>query len=256
MPEPAKVAHHRLYDVDGWSYQDALDLRYDGRTAMVVVDMQYHDTVRDQGYCLAVEQVDPGSMEYFCTRVQEVVVPTIRQLLDDFRANGSPIVYVLLGSEYRDYRDLPPRGRRSLLNLEARSGISGIFWSGSPSYAVVAELAPQDGDTIIRKITAGAFSSSNIDQVLRSMGIENLLFTGVTTNCCVESTARAAAELGYGCVLIDDAMAEFDPEAHEATLRAFHFNFGHVLKDANAVRAAMQSGTPLTQHEPVGATEA
>ena len=229
----------RLYDVDSWTYHDPLGLAFDGKTALVVVDMQYHDTDRTQGYCLAVEKLDPGSMAYFCDRVEEVVIPTIRKLLAAFRAAGAPVIYVTLGSDYRDYRDLPRRGRRSLQNLEERSGVSGIFWSGNSAFEIRRELAARPDETVIRKVTAGAFSSSAIDQVLRSMEVENLVFTGVTTNCCVESTARTAAELGYGCVLVDEGMAEFDAEAHDATLRSFHFNFGHILRDADAVVGEM-----------------
>lgn len=238
------LAPDRFYDYD-YVITAPLTLRPDGRTALLIVDMQYHDASPDGGFNLAIEKTRPGSLAYYNHRVESTVIPTIRALLTYFRANHLPVVYLTLGSDYADYRDLPARPRASLLDLEARSGVTGILWSGAPAFKIRDEIAPASGEAVVRKTTAGAFNSSKIDATLRARNVENLVITGVTTSCCVESTAREASDYGYGCVLVADAMAEYDEESHEGTLRTFHANFGRVLRAAPETIRAIEEGTEL-----------
>lgn len=209
------------------------------RTALVVVDMQYHDASVDQGYNLALERIDPGCVDYFNERNERLVVPGIARLVQGFRDRDLPIVYLLLGSDHRDLRDVPPRLRAWLRRLERESGVEDIFWSGNPAYAVRREFEPQESDTIVEKTTFGAFNSSTIDATLRSMRVETLILTGVSTNCCVETTARDAADRGYACAIVEECTADYDPVAHDAALRAFHFNFGRVLSTGEEVLEAI-----------------
>jgi nicotinamidase-related amidase len=71
------------------------------------------------------------------------------------------------------------------------------------------------------------------------MGIKSLVITGVSTNACVETTARDAADRGYACVIVDEATADYDEQAHDATLRAFHFNLGRVARTSQEVISAL-----------------
>lgn len=224
----------RFYDNE-FTLATAIKLRPDNHTALLIVDMQYHDASTDQGFSLALERISPGSMSYYNSRVEEKVVPTINEILRYFRSGALPVVYVTLGTEYTDYRDFSRRGQAMMLELEQRSGVPHILWTEGPAFAIREEIAPLPEDVIIRKRTAGAFNSSDIDEVLRRMEIENLVVTGVTTSCCVESTARDAVDRGYSCVIVDDGTAEYDAEAHDATLRTFHGNFGRVLKTSGDV---------------------
>jgi len=234
----------RFYD-HKFSFASPIDLRKDGKTALLVVDMQYHDASPNRGWNLAVERLQPGSLDYYNRRVEDQVIPTIRELLTYFRANRMPVVYVTLGSDDPQYRDMPRRSREMLLRLEERSGVSGIFWSGDPAFAIRREIEPVPGETIVRKLTAGAFNSSDIEVQLHSLGIQELVVTGVTTSCCVESTARDAVDRGFGCVLVDSGTAEYDAEAHDATLRTFHGNFGRVVASASDIIHAIESETAI-----------
>jgi biuret amidohydrolase len=242
--EVDSATHDRFYDYD-FSFAPTITLRPDSHTALLVIDMQYHDASPDHGFNLAVERIEPGSLAYYNRRVEDTVVPSIVELVRYFRSRAMPTVYVTLGSDYSDYRDFSPRGRAMIQDLEHRSGVRNIFWSGDPGFAIRSEIAPADGDIIVRKRTAGAFNSSNIDEVLRTGGIENLVITGVTTSCCVDSTARDAADRGFGCVMVDEATAEYDPEAHDATRRTFHGNFGRVVRTAADVIEAVETVRPL-----------
>jgi nicotinamidase-related amidase len=97
----------------------------------------------------------------------------------------------------------------------------------------------------VNKTTLGAFNSSSIEMVLRQLGVASLIVTGVSTNCCVETTARDAADRGFACVIVDEATADYDPGSHEATLRAFHFNFGRVARTVDEVIRAVQARAEL-----------
>jgi nicotinamidase-related amidase len=214
-------------------------------TALLVIDMQYHDASPDQGFNMALDKLDPGCMDYFNQRTEELVIPAIARLLAFAREGGMPVVYLTLGSQYRDLRDVPGRLRRWIRQLEAESGVQDIFWAGSPAFAIRKEIEPLPGDTVVNKTTFGAFNSSNLDLVLRELGVRNLVITGISTNCCVETTARDAADRGFGCVIVDEATADYDQDAHDAALRAFHFNFGRVARTAAEVIAAAGAGEEI-----------
>jgi biuret amidohydrolase len=238
------VTQQRFFDF-GLTFVPPVTLAADSSTALLIIDMQYHDASPDQGFNLAVEQIQPGGMAYFNERNEDVVIPAIRDLLRYFRSRTLPVIFLTLGSDYEDYRDIPPRMREWILDVEERSAVRNIFWSGNPAFAIRQEIEPLPGETIIRKRTFGAFNSSNLDQYLRDSGIRNLVITGISTNACVETTARDAADRGWGCVMVSQGMADYDAEAHEATLRAFHFNFGRVVDAADDVIRAIETGQPL-----------
>ena len=214
-------------------------------TALLVIDMQYHDASPDRGFNLALDKLDPGCMDYFNRRNEELVIPAIARLLAFARGCGMKVVYLTLGSHYRDLRDVPGRLRRWIRQLEAESGVPDIFWAGSPAFAIRREIEPLPDETIVNKTTFGAFNSSSIELVLRQLGVSNLVITGISTNCCVETTARDAADRGFGCVIVDEATADYDQDAHDAALRAFHFNFGRVVRTADDVIAAIDTGAEV-----------
>lgn len=237
------MGSQRFFDY-GRTFVQPVSMRWE-ETALLVVDMQYHDASADQGFNLALEKLDPGCMDYFNERNEEAVIPTIRKLLDYFRARGMRVVYLTLGSKYRDMRDVPERLRRWIRQLEEESGVPDIFWAGNPAYAIRSEIEPRPDETVINKTTFGAFNSSPIEQVLRELHVKTLVITGISTNCCVETTARDAADRGFACVIVDEGTADYDEAAHDAALRAFHFNFGRVARSGDDVIAALEEGAEV-----------
>lgn len=228
-----------FFDFDQRTFISTVHLRRSD-TALLIVDMQYCDASPDQGFNLAFDNIEPGSMDYFNARVEVSVIPAIRKLLAAFRRHGMPIVYLMLGSSYRDLRDVPRRHREWVRAIEEAGGVQDIFWAGHPAFAVREEIAPLAGDSIVTKTTWGAFTSSNLDLVLRELGVANLVITGVSTNCCVETTARDAADRGYGCVLVDEALADYDQAAHDASLSALFFAFARVVGTADEAVALVE----------------
>jgi nicotinamidase-related amidase len=238
MPEQRFVDYGR-------AFAPSVDLTPE-KTALMIIDMQYHDASADHGVMLAVEKMHPGRTAYYVDRVENTVIPTLQELLKYCRANGVRVIYLTLGSDYRDLRDFPEPFRRGFRDLENASGVSDIMWSQNPAFAIREEIAPRDEEQVIKKTTFGAFSSTNLAEVLRELGVESLVITGVSTNCCVESTARDAADRGFGCVVVDEGTADYTPEAQDASLRAFHGSFGRVMKSASDVIAALEAASPAS----------
>lgn len=217
----------------------AVDLSRRERMALLIIDMQYHDASPARGLGRAIEAVAPGAMDYYNQRLEGVTVPAIGRMLEFFRREGIAVVHLVLGSRYQDLRECPPRFREWTRNLERVTGARDIWWSGNPDFAVREELAPIEGETVVRKTTNGGFNGSGLDDVLRRMDIDTLVVAGVVTSACVETTVRDAADRGYHCALVDEATADYDPEMHRATLKAFSLNFGRVLDSADALIEAV-----------------
>jgi nicotinamidase-related amidase len=213
--------------------------------ALLVVDMQYSGAAAGRGLCLALDRISPGCCDYYNARNEGMTVPGIAHLVDGFRERSLPIVYLCFGSEHRDLRDMPERQRAWVRSIEDQSGIRDLFWAQSAEYAVRAEFAPRQHDTVIQKTTWGAFTSSPLDLTLRSMKVDTLVVTGVSTSCCVGATARDAADRGYGCVLVDECTADLDSDAQQATLRSFYLRFGRVCRTTEEILAAIDQQATL-----------
>ena len=172
-------------------------------------------------------------------------MPNIARLVDAFRERELPIVYLCLGAEQRDLSDLPPRMAAWIRDVEERSGIRRHLLARQPAVRGARGVPPQEGDIVVHKTTFGAFNSSNIDEVLREHGLHTIVMVGISTNCCVETTARDAADRGYAVVIVDEACADYDEAAHDASLRAFHFNFGRVVRTPDDVLTAVDAAAQV-----------
>ncbi|MGH2964425.1 MAG: cysteine hydrolase family protein [Solirubrobacterales bacterium] len=89
-------------------------------------------------------------------------------------------------------------------------------------------VEPADGEEVISKHRYSAFIGTELDVLLRSQGVENLIFVGVTTNVCVESTARDGYMLDYHIIVVEDCTASYSEESHQATLSNIRRAFGRV----------------------------
>ena len=114
--------------------------------------------------------------------------------------------------------------------------------AGEPGNALVPELAAAEGEVVIRKPGKGAFFGTDLHTRLESLGVKSLLFTGVTTEVCVQTTMREANDRGYECLLVEDATESYFPEFKAATLAMITAQNGIVGWTASAadVVAAMK----------------
>ncbi|MFS8896537.1 cysteine hydrolase family protein [Synechococcus sp. R3-13] len=158
------------------------------------------------------------------------IVPTLEELLDFCRQKGLTIIHTLEGHQ-PDLSDCPPskrkRGKGSL-TIGDEGPMGRILIRGEPGNTIIPELAPIAGEIVIPKPGKGAFYATELQAILQKRGITHLLFTGVTTEVCVQTTMREANDRGYECLLVEDCTASYFPEFKQATLEMIRAQGGIV----------------------------
>ena len=199
------------------------------KTAFIPIDLQYASASRTMGLGkILKERGKEEEGKYRFDRIERVVIPNVQKLLGFFRKHGLRIIYTTVGSETADYSDIWPHRIPFIRASNNRAG--------QREHEILDEVKPLPGELVINKTTSGAFNSSSIDVVLRTMGIEYCLFAGVSTQLCVETTARDAADRGYKSIVIDDACATLKEEYHNVALITFQRNYGRVSTTDEVIR--------------------
>ena len=93
-----------------------------------------------------------------------------------------------------------------------------------------------DNEVVISKGCSGAFNGCNLDQILANMGLKNLIFCGVATNYCVETTVRDAGDRDYNCILLHDASAGFTPEQDQMAFQILNETYSKVKSTDEVLR--------------------
>lgn len=208
-------------------------------TALLVIDVQVSFLAHD-GY-FAKKGYDP-------TPLRAVVRP-IGLLAAAARSAGCHVVWTRQG--YRpDLADLTPyeRWRCERAGIRFQPGDDDVLVRRGPGHEIVPELKVAAGDTVIEKTANNAFYGTDLDLVLRSKGIKYLLFTGCTTDVCVHSTLREANDRKYQCLLVEDACASGDAQAHRAAVHQVTVEdgiFGVVADTAAVLQTLQAAGAPL-----------
>ena len=179
------------------------DLRA-GRAALLVVDLQ-------RGFCerAVSDRLGFDSGDYFWQRVETLVLPNSKRLIAAARAAGVEVIYTVIEALTRDGRDRSLDHKRS----------DFLIPKGSEGGEVMPALAPQGDEMVIPKTASGIFNATNVDYILKNLGVERLVIFGVYTHQCVESAVRDASDRGYLVTLVEDACAAKSPE-QEATTAA------------------------------------
>jgi nicotinamidase-related amidase len=179
-------------------------------TALISVDMQNSDCGPDMLAEGLAGRVRPPRTIHFYETVAKVTIPNQQRLHAAIRGSGAETIYVVIESLTRDGRD---RG------IDHK--VSGIHLPpGSVAAQVIDAVAPGPDDIVLKKTASGAFGATNLDYVLRNLGITQLVVMGVVTHQCVENTVRQGADIGYLVTVASDACATDSPEQHDAALRA------------------------------------
>jgi biuret amidohydrolase len=179
-------------------------------TALVVIDMQ-RDFVEPGGFGETLgNDLSPVA----------AIVPTVAALIALFRQKQWPILHTR-ESHKSDLSDCPP-AKRLRGNPALRIGDVGpmgrILVRGEPGNAIVAACAPLPGEIVIDKPGKGMFYATEASDILSARGVTHLVFAGVTTEVCVQTSMREANDRGYECLLIEDATASYFPEFKAAAL--------------------------------------
>jgi nicotinamidase-related amidase len=180
-------------------------------TALLYIDVQNYCAKRDGG---EFKDLSPAEFDarlgYYFDRLENIAVPNMQRLQAGCRAAGIEVMYTLIENLTADGRDRSLDYKISGLNVP----------KGSSDAMVLDAIRPGDDEIVIPKTASSVFNSTNIDYVLRNLGVRYLILAGVVTDQCVESAVRDACDLGYLVTLVPDACATYSQERHDNTLRA------------------------------------
>lgn len=205
---------HRRY----WEWQPVFRLE-PRKSALLIIDMQ-------NGF---VEKGAP--LEVPMARRQ---VPVIKRILHYCRDGGIPVLFTAfcVGPDFH----YPLYWRLARQRGLALDPPECMFWEGKHETEIFSELAPLAGERVIKKSGYDAFANTELDQILRSLGVSCLIVTGTVTNWCVDSTVRSAFHRFYKVVVVADAVSTYDHAGATAEkwqdmeLDLFAEAFGRVMK--------------------------
>jgi len=184
----------------------------------MIVDMQRYYIEDDSAYSRYFNHLYPGSLDYIKCRAEGIVIPNINKIKDMFKSLNLPVIYLRLCGSEPDRADMHRFFKNSYSEGKER-GYDGVYpLASEPMADIIAQLKPSLADFVFNKTTFSPFSSTDIDKKLKQLGIEGLVFTGLATSQCVETTARDASDRGYSVIHINDAQTDYDEMTHNASL--------------------------------------
>lgn len=183
-------------------------------TVLLIIDMQ-------NGFCRG-----DGSMAKLGFEWQRLAepIPGCKRLLDAAHKVGVKVMYT-------QYVYRPDFSDGGVVVEEIFTGVKdvGLCVDGTWDAEIIDELEPREGEAIIKKNRPSAFYSTSLESYLRAMKIQNVVICGVTTNICVETTARDASQRDYRTFVVSDAVGEVEQDRHDVALKSLAYLFARVM---------------------------
>jgi ureidoacrylate peracid hydrolase len=181
------------------------------RAALLFIDVQNFSCHPDGAEWAGMSEAELAEKkEPFLRQMREEVLPRMRRLQEACRKAGIEVMYTTIESLTKNGRD------RSLDYKITGFNVPKGSWDGK----VVDEIAPGEDEIVLPKSSSSVFVSTNIDYILRNLGVQQLVISGVLTDQCVESAIRDACDLGYLVTQVTDACATFTPARQAASINA------------------------------------
>lgn len=208
-------------------------------TALLVIDMQ-------GDFC-----AEGGYMHQFGFDLAALrrPIPVIARVIGACRAAGLPVIHTRETFK-PDLSDVQPhrlwRGVDGKGVAVGDEGPKGRFLiEGAECWQIITELTPEEGETVFDKPSYGAFGFTAIESYLRERGIQNLIFTGLTTDCCIHTNVREALDRGFDCVTLSDGTGACFESVHEAAIQLLIKKSGvfGAVADSQALLAALETLT-------------
>jgi nicotinamidase-related amidase len=201
-------------------------------TALIVVDMQ-------NSFCLDDFNDRPAgrSIENF-----KKAIPGCVALVEAARAAGHMVIFTRYVHMFDNTDEKPASGRRATLAARPKG-----LMEGTKGIELIDELTPLEGEFVIDKSRPSSFYGTRLEPLLTANKIQNVIVCGVTTNICVETTARDAHQRGYDTYVVEDATGEFEMSRHWHALYTIAWSFGTVVTVEDVQRSW---GQPVTMHAP------
>jgi len=205
------------------------------KTALLIVDMQNEFILRDSGEAISFKE--NGEWERwipFHDRLDDIAIPNTVKLLEYFRNNDMEVTYGRIACLKTDGSDRSP--------VQKSEGWNGMLIPiDSFGAQMVKELEPQSGEIVVNKTTDSVTTGTNYLQLIRNMGIETVVVTGIVTDQCVASTVRGLADDGFKVICVEDCCAAPDINLHNAELKIMNLIYCNVLSTDETIELIEKS---------------
>ncbi len=208
------------------------------KTALLIVDMQNQFILRDSPEAEAFKAA--GEWERwlpFHDRLDEIVIPNNQKLLETFRKYGMPVTFARIACQRADGEDRSP--------VQKSDGWNGIFLpANNPETQIIDQLAPIENELVFDKTTDSVTTGTNYLTILRFMGIERVIVTGIVTDQCVACSVRGLADAGLKVIVCEDACAAGNMELHDAELKIMSVIYCDVLSTDETIALLDKANNP------------